>query len=77
MGRERSTAFDTDILAPVQREAIEAIRRGNRKDEQAFDLQTYRFVFYDVDGTKEVMIDESMITDDISPIIQIVDKQME
>lgn len=72
----KSCDFEFNELNTSEMEAFRQIRKSNRRNEDNRDSYIYHFLFPEGNLEKEVVIDETLISEEMLPIIKKVNERL-
>lgn len=76
MGQEQSCIIDSKELNHSEREAFEQLIKESRKDESMRDSYVYYFNFEANNTEKEVILEETLIEENMMPFIRKVNNKL-
>lgn len=76
LGQTRSCDLDLSELDPTEADALREIQKSSRRNENSRDSYAYHFLFLEENTEREVVIDETLISENMLPIIKKVNERL-
>ncbi len=76
LGQTKTCDFDLEELNGTEKDALREVQKRSRQSEEARDTYVYRFIFVEENPEREVVIDETLISDEMLPIIKKVNERL-
>lgn len=76
LGQTKSCDLVFEELDPTEANALREIQKHSRRIEESRDSYLYHFVFLEENREREVVIDETLISNEMLPIIKKVNERL-
>ncbi|GHA35219.1 hypothetical protein GCM10007103_15960 [Salinimicrobium marinum] len=76
LGQTKSCDLVLEELDATEANALREIQKSSRRNEDSRDSYLYHFVFFEENKEREVVIDETLINNEMLPIIKKVNEKL-
>ena len=76
LGQTKSCDLFLEELNPSEADALREIQKHSRRNENSRDSYLYHFVFMEENKEREVVIDETLISNEMLPIIKKLNEKL-